>query len=104
MEVVKIVAPVLGLIFILGIGIIYVVSAKRDGKFTGDEMAKVIAMAGFVFMLVVNGYRAEGAPLVFDHTMVMFSLGSVLVLAGIDVAKFKNILNGDSRKDSTNSK
>jgi len=104
MELLKIIAPVAGLIFILGMGIVYVISANKDGKFTGDEMAKVIAMAGFVFMLIVNGYRPENAPLVFDHTMVMVSLGAVLVLAGIDIAKVKSIVNGDRGKDSTSSK
>jgi hypothetical protein len=103
MDILKIIAPSVSLLFLLGMGVIYVLHAKKDGRFTGDEMAKVIAMAGFVFMLVVNGYRPEGSALIFDHTMIMVSLGSVLVLAGIDVAKINGIFKNDKRDNSKDS-
>ena len=100
MEILKIVAPILALLFTLWMGVTYVLGAKKDGKFTGDEMAKVAAIGGFLFMLIVNGYREPESPLIFDHTMVMVSLGSVLILAGIDVAKLTNAFSPKKKDDN----
>ena len=104
MEILSILAQASGLIFALVVGIILVIGMRKDGKLTGDEAAKVAIIGGFIYMTVMNGTR-DTEWMVFGQGSYLIVLGAVLGLAGIDIVKAKNLLNnGDSKKDSTNSK
>jgi hypothetical protein len=85
-------------IFILTLGIILVVSMKKDGKLTADEASKVVLIALLIYMTVVNGTRST-EWLVFDQGTYLIILGSVLGLAGLDIYKTKGLLN-DKEKNS----
>jgi hypothetical protein len=87
-------------IFILTLGIILVVSMKKDGKLTADEASKVVLIALLIYMTVVNGTRST-EWLVFDQGTYLIILGSVLGLAGLDIYKAKGLLDdkGKNNKD-----
>ena len=104
-EILVLSAKAIAVLFILILGIILIVSMKKDGKLTADEASKVVLIALFIYMTVVNGTRTT-EWLVFDQGTYLIILGSVLGLAGLDIYKAKSLLDGrsDKRNDSTNSK
>jgi len=99
---VAITAQIVGIVFLIALGGFWIVGMRKDdGKISGDEAAKASVVGVFIFMVIVN---ATSENMVFDHTAFLLVLGSVLALAGIDIAKAKSLLNGNRGKDSTNSK
>ncbi|KKM85616.1 hypothetical protein LCGC14_1287240 [marine sediment metagenome] len=88
------------LLFTLTLGIILVIGMRKDGRLTGDEAAKIAIIGGFIYMTVMNGTR-DTEWMVFGQGTYLLVLGAVLGLAGIDIAKVKNLLNnGKEKKDS----
>jgi hypothetical protein len=87
-------------IFTLMLGIILIISMKKDGNLTADEASKVVLIALLIYMTVVNGTRST-EWLVFDQGTYLIILGSVLGLAGLDIYKAKGLLDdkGKNNKD-----
>jgi hypothetical protein len=87
-------------IFTLMLGIILIISMKKDGNLTADEASKVVLIALLIYMTVVNGTRST-EWIVFDQGTYFIILGSVLGLAGLDIYKAKGLLDdkGKNNKD-----
>jgi len=102
-EILAIAAQSIAIIFAVILGVILILSMKKDGKFTADEAAKVVLMGLLIYMTVVNATR-DTEWLVFDQGTYLIVLGAVLGLAGLDIYKSKGLLNGDSRKNNTDGK
>jgi hypothetical protein len=87
-------------IFTLMLGIILIISMKKDGNLTADEASKVVLIALLIYMTVVNGTRST-EWIVFDQGTYLIILGSVLGLAGLDIYKAKGLLDdkGKNNKD-----
>ena len=84
METLTIVTQIIGIGFILGMGIILIWSMTKDGKLTANEASKVIIMIGFAYAMIVNGTRLPDTSPKFDSSIILILLGSVLTMAGID--------------------
>ena len=90
-EIILIVLQIIGIVFIVGLGVILVWSMTRDGKLTANEASKVTIMCGFIYAMIVNGARPEGSDLIFDSSTILILLGSVLLMAGIDLYKVSQL-------------
>ena len=99
---IAIATQVVGIIFLIALGGFWIIGMRKDdGKISGDEAAKASVVGVFIFMVIVN---ATGDKMIFDHTAFLLVLGAVLALAGIDIAKAKQLLNGNRGKNSSGSK
>ena len=101
-EIITIVAKVVALLMTVALFVILVIGMKKDGKLTADEAAKVIIMGLLIYMTIVNGARDTEWP-IYDQGILLIMLSAVLVLAGIDVAKAKDLFkkNGKDEKDQS---
>ena len=97
-EIISIATQILGVLFILALGGILVWSMTRDGKLTANEASKVTIMIGFIYAMIVNGSRPVDTSPVFDSSIMLILLGSVLTMAGIDAYK----LIKDKKNDKSN--
>ena len=93
----SVVAQGLALIFIFTMGVVWLIGARKDGKLTKDEIAPVAIIGVFIFMMIMNGMRPIDTPPRFDSSVVLIVLGSVLLLAGIDIAKLKGLINKEKK-------
>jgi len=84
MENLTIVTQIIGIGFVLGLGLILIWSMTRDGKLTANEASKVIIMVGFAYAMIANGTRLPDTQPIFDSSIILILLGSVLTMAGID--------------------
>ena len=91
-------------VFVTWMLITLVLSQKKRDGLTGDEVAKVVIIATFIFIITMNGFRDVSTPPIFDSTVVLLTLGSLIGLAGIDIIKVRQITNGNRGKDSSGSK
>ena len=87
---------VMGMLFIVGLGSVLVWSMTRDGKLTANEAAKVVILVGFIYAMISNGYRPADTLPVFDSSIILILLGSVLTMAGLDAYKLIKEKNGKS--------
>ncbi len=100
-EILIVVAKGLAILFTVILFVMLVLSMRKDGKLGADEASKVVIMGLLIYMTVVNASRLTEYPTFGDGTYLIL-LGSVLLLAGIDIAKANKLLKngGDSKKDS----
>ena len=84
MENLTIVVQIIGIGFVLGLGLILVWSMTKDGKLSANEASKVIIMVGFTYAMIVNGTRIPDTQPIYDSSIILILLGSVLTMAGID--------------------
>lgn len=92
MENLPLIAQITGLVFALVVGILLIISMMKDGKLTAIETAKVFIIGVFFYATIVNGTRDADTQAIFDTSTYLIMLGSLLVLAGIDIAKAKDII------------
>lgn len=103
-EIIVVIAKGLSVLFVLTLFLMLIMSMRKDGKFTADEASKVVIMLILIYMTVVNGQRTTEYPTFGDGTYLIL-VGAVLLLAGIDMARTKDLLNNGNRdNDSKNSK
>lgn len=102
-EIISLIGSTLSLLFLFIVGIVWLMGAKGDGKLSKEEIAPVAIIGVFIYMMVVNANRTTEF-MVFDTTTVLLVLGSVIALAGIDIAKINGLLNDNRRKNSSDSK
>jgi len=87
-EILSISVQIIGMLFIVGLGSILVWSMTMDGKLTANEASKVIIMVGFIFAMISNGARPADTLPIFDSSIMLILLGSVLTMSGIDAYRF----------------
>jgi len=87
-EILSVAAKGLAVIFTLILFIMLLRSMRKDGKLGADEASKVVIMGILIYMTVVNANRITEYPTFGDGTYLIL-LASVLLLAGIDLAKTK---------------
>jgi len=83
-EILSISVQIIGMLFIVGLGSILVWSMTRDGRLTANEASKVVAMVAFIYAMIVNGVRSIGTDPIFDSSIILILLGSILTMAGIE--------------------
>jgi len=92
-------AKIIALLFTVSLGVVLIISMRKDGKLTADEASKVVLMGLLIYMTIMNGTRAT-EWLTFDQGTYLIVLGSVLALAGIDIYRAKGLLSGKDDKDN----
>ncbi len=77
-------AQVIGMLFVVGLGTILIWSMTRDGTLTANEASTVVIMVGFIYAIISNGSRLPDTAPIFDSSIILILLGSVLAMAGLD--------------------
>ena len=90
MENLALAAQIAALVFTLLLGVLLIIGMMKDKKLTADEAAKVAIIGMFIYMMVVNGNRVT-EWMIYDQGVILIVLGSVLLLAGIDIYKAKKL-------------
>ena len=90
MENLALAAQIAALVFALLLGVLLIIGMMKDKKLTADEAAKVAIIGMFIYMMVVNGNRVT-EWMIYDQGVILIVLGSVLLLAGIDIYKAKKL-------------